>query len=151
MTVVKRPRRSKPIARKKQPPIRVRTPKREKSPSSGIWRLVVVWCVLAAGILGLGWRLYQLQMVQAKDLQKRARQQQTTSIRPYIPRRAIVDGDRNVLATDRLIYTLYVHPKLFGKPPEAVAEELAPLLNRPKAELVAQFKQKESGIRLAVA
>jgi cell division protein FtsI (penicillin-binding protein 3) len=111
--------------------------------------LVVVWCVLAAGILGLGWRLYQLQMVQAKDLQKRARQQQTTSIRPYIPRRAIVDGDRNVLATDRLIYTLYVHPKLFGKPPEAVAEELAPLLNRPKAELVAQFKQKESGIRLA--
>ncbi|MGV2388415.1 MAG UNVERIFIED_CONTAM: hypothetical protein LVR29_09060 [Microcystis novacekii LVE1205-3] len=50
-------------------------------------RLVAVWLVLVMGILGLAWRLYQLQIVQTQELQKRARQQQTTSIRPYIPRR----------------------------------------------------------------
>ncbi len=64
-------------------------------------RLVAVWLVLVMGILGLAWRLYQLQIVQTQELQKRARQQQTTSIRPYIPRRAIVDSNGNVLATDR--------------------------------------------------
>ena len=50
-------------------------------------RLVAVWLILVMGIVGLAWRLYQLQIVQGQELQKRARQQQTTSIRPYIPRR----------------------------------------------------------------
>ena len=94
-------------------------------------RLVAVWLILVMGIVGLAWRLYQLQIVQGQELQKRARKQQTTSIRPYIPRRAIVDSNGNVLATDRLIYTLYVHPKLFAIPPAEVADKLAPLLNIP--------------------
>ncbi|NCR76438.1 MAG: penicillin-binding protein 2 [Microcystis aeruginosa K13-06] len=112
-------------------------------------RLVAVWLILVMGILGLGWRLYQLQIVQAHELQKRARKQQTTSIRPYIPRRAIVDSNGNVLATDRLIYTLYVHPKLFAIPPAEVADKLAPLLNIPTNQLIQRFKEKETGIRLA--
>ncbi|MFM7476450.1 MAG: penicillin-binding protein 2, partial [Microcystis aeruginosa] len=61
-------------------------------------RLMAVWLVLVMGIVGLAWRLYQLQIVQAQELQKRARKHQTTSIRPYIPRRAIVDSNGNVLA-----------------------------------------------------
>ncbi|MFM7717054.1 MAG: penicillin-binding protein 2, partial [Microcystis sp.] len=112
-------------------------------------RLVAVWLILVMGIVGLAWRLYQLQIVQAQELQKRARQQQTTSIRPYIPRRAIVDSNGNVLATDRLIYTLYVHPKLFAIPPAEVADKLAPLLNIPTNQLIQRFKEKETGIRLA--
>jgi cell division protein FtsI (penicillin-binding protein 3) len=149
MTVVKRPRRSRPTRRKADIPVRIGKTNSRKAPSSSPWRLVAVWLVLVMGIFGLGWRLYQLQVVQAEALRKRAKQQQTTSIRPYIPRRAIVDGNRNVLATDRLIYTLYVHPKQFSRSPEEVADQLVPLLNRPKAELLQRFKEKETGIRLA--
>ena len=64
------------------------------------WRLVLVWAVLVAGIMGLGWKLYQLQIVQAKELQRKARSQQAVNLRPYIPRRSIIDSEGNVLATD---------------------------------------------------
>jgi cell division protein FtsI (penicillin-binding protein 3) len=152
MTNVKRPRprRSNSIRIKtaSSPTVRTRK-KRGKAPSLSAWRLVGVWFVLAMGIVGLGWRLYQLQIVQGQALQKKARQQQTTRISPYIPRRSIVDGNHNVLATDRLIYTIYVHPKLFSLSKEAVAAKLAPLLNRPPAELLSKFNQQETGIRLA--
>ncbi len=53
------------------------------------------------------------------------------------------------MATDRLIYTLYVHPKLFAIPPAEVADKLAPLLNIPTNQLIQKFKEKETGIRLA--
>lgn len=142
--------RSNSPPKKTVSPRRLRRRSRRGKPAPlSVWRLVAVWFLLAMGICGLGWRLYQLQVVQAQALYKKARQQQTTSIRPYIPRRTIVDSERNVLATDRLIYSLYVHPKLFSLPKEAVAQELAPLLNRPADELLQKFNQKETGIRLA--
>ncbi|MEG3436982.1 penicillin-binding protein 2 [Pannus brasiliensis CCIBt3594] len=151
MTVVKRPRpsRSNPKKPRTVATARVRPKKRAKVPRVGAGRPIAVWFVLVLGMLGLGWRLYHLQIARGQELQKRARQQQTTSIRPYIPRRAIVDSKGNVLATDRLIYTLYVHPKLFSLPPEEVAEKLAGALDRPKESLLQQFKQKETGVRLA--
>lgn len=101
------------------------------------------------GMAGLGWKLYQLQIVQARTLQKKARLQQTASLRPYIPRRSIVDRQGNVLATDRLAYTLYVHPKLFKRPGEEIAAQLAAILeDRTPADLLQRFRQRETGIRL---
>jgi cell division protein FtsI (penicillin-binding protein 3) len=117
-------------------------------------RLLLVAGVLIAGILSLGWRLYQLQIVQAPTLQKKARQQQTVSLRPYIPRRSVIDSQGNILATDRLLYTLYVHPKLFKRPPEEMAAQLSTILDNwmpgrwsPQV-LLDRFKQKQTGIRL---
>ncbi len=113
------------------------------------WRLLMVWGVMVAGMLGLGWKLYQLQIIQGAELQKRAKQQQTTRLSPYIPRRSIIDSQGNVLATDNLTYTLYVHPKYFKSKTE-VATKLAPILKNINTQaLLEQFQQKDSGIRLA--
>ncbi len=115
-------------------------------------RLLLVWGVLLVGVLGLGWRVYQLQIIQAPKLQEKARQQQMVNLRPYIPRRTIVDSQNNVLATDRLVYSLYAHPKLFKTPKEKIAQKLAPILDRwTSQKLIEKFNQRESGIRIASA
>lgn len=127
----------KPTKVKKQPP---------KLPKG---RLFFVWGVLIAGMLGLGWRLYQLQVVETAQLQKKARQQQTVTLRPYIPRRSIIDSQSNVLATDRIVYTLYAHPKLFSVSKEEVAQKLAPILEINLQELTKLFNQQETGIKVS--
>ncbi len=115
------------------------------------FRLLLVWGVLLAGTLGVGWHLYQLQIQQGPVLLERARQQQMVYLRPFIPRRPVVDRDGNVLAIDRPVYTLYAHPKLFKLSREAIADYLAPILNRPSAELLKQFRARDSGIKVAPA
>ena len=113
------------------------------------WRLIFVWGILLAGATGLAWRLYQLQVVQASELKKRAEQQQIIGLRPYLPRRTIIDSQGNVLATDRLAYTLYVHPKMFKLSQEEIATKLDPILeNRSKKALLDKFKEKNTGIRV---
>ncbi|MGK7931114.1 MAG: peptidoglycan D,D-transpeptidase FtsI family protein [Microcystaceae cyanobacterium] len=114
------------------------------------FRLVAVWLVLAMGILGLGWKAYQLQVVQAEDLKKRARSQQMTILRPFIPRRSIIDSNDNVVAVDRVVYSLFVHPKLFKQSKEEIAAKVAPLLKETTTSaLIERFNQQASGIRIA--
>lgn len=112
-------------------------------------RFVLVWLVLLAGAIGLGVRVYRLQIVTAPELQVKARSQQRVSVDAYIPRRNIVDRRGNVLATDRLVYDLYAHPKLFRESPEAVAEQLSLMLGISVEQLVDRFERQASGIRLA--
>ncbi|MGK7943604.1 MAG: peptidoglycan D,D-transpeptidase FtsI family protein [Microcystaceae cyanobacterium] len=114
------------------------------------FRLILVWAVLAMSVLGLGWKAYQLQVVQAEELKKRARSQQMTTLRPFIPRRTIIDRNDNVVAVDRVVYTLYVHPKLFKQSKEDIAAKVAPLLKEKTASaLIERFNQQASGIRIA--
>ena len=123
-----------------------------KSPNSRLIqsRLLLVWGILTAANFGLAWQLYQLQIVRSPQLEKQARQQQMVQMRPYIPRRSIVDRQKNVIATDRLVYSLYAHPKLFKQPQEEIATKLGKILDGWTAEkLTKEFKKKESGIRLA--
>lgn len=132
------------LSRQKKSRTDQRPPKLPKS------RLLLVWAVLVAASFGLGWRLYQLQLIQGAELQQKARQQQIANVSPYIPRRSIVDRQKNVLATDRLIYNLFVHPKLFSKPPAEIAAQLAKILGDVTPEQLSdRFKQKETGIRLS--
>jgi cell division protein FtsI (penicillin-binding protein 3) len=112
------------------------------------FRLLAVWSFLILGMFGLGWRLYQLQIIQAADLQKKARQQQTVSLRPYIPRRSMIDRQGNVLATDKLTYSLYAHPKYFQKSPEEIAQALAPLLKVNLQTLIEKLNRQGTGILL---
>lgn len=130
-----------------------------------ILRLFLVWGILILGSLGLVCRLYYLQIrdpvviykqaPQGKKLSQIAVDQQTTKLRFYIPRRQIVDRLGNVLATDRITYTLYVHPQLFTRnsvPVTAteIARDLANILqNKTAAELLQIFNQRKWGIRLA--
>lgn len=52
-------------------------------------RLLIVWGVLIIAMVGLGCKLYQLQILDGKKLAQRARNQQMVNLRPYVPRRPI--------------------------------------------------------------
>jgi cell division protein FtsI (penicillin-binding protein 3) len=111
-------------------------------------RLLVVWGVLmgSSGLLMLN--LVRLQVVQAPHLLKQARSQQTSYLRPFIPRRPIVDRNGNILAIDRPVYTLYAHPTHFKEPKASVAAKLSPILGQSIAELNRKFESADTGIRL---
>ena len=112
-------------------------------------RLVLVWLVILSGIIGLGWRLYQLQIKNGSQLEKKARQQQVTNLAPYIPRRSIIDSQNNVVATDKIQYTLYAHPIIFKQDKEVIAQKLAEiLLTQNSAEILAKFNRQSTGILL---
>ncbi|WP_229498144.1 peptidoglycan D,D-transpeptidase FtsI family protein [Nostoc mirabile] len=105
---------------------------------------------MAAG-LGLGVKLYNLQIVKGPKLTEQARNQQMVNLRPFMPRRPVVDRNSNLLAIDRPVYTLYAHPKLFDKSNEEMAGRLTLILAKDTAELVKTFQSKRSGIILAPA
>ncbi|MCC5661389.1 penicillin-binding protein 2 [Nostoc sp. XA010] len=114
-------------------------------------RLFIVWGVLMAVGLGLGLKLYNLQIVKGPKLTEQARNQQMVNLRPFMPRRPVVDRNSNLLAIDRPVYILYAHPKLFNKSNEEIAGRLAPILAKDTAELIKTFQSKRSGIILAPA
>ncbi|PSB23566.1 peptidoglycan D,D-transpeptidase FtsI family protein [Stenomitos frigidus] len=112
------------------------------------FRLLLVWVALVGGCGLLLLNLFRLQIVQAPQLQARAQEQQMVYMRPFIPRRQIIDRTDTVLALDRPVYTLFAHPKLFKESKQAIAEKLAPLLRQAAADLVKKLDQAETGIRL---
>ncbi len=114
-------------------------------------RLFIVWGVLMTAGLGLGVNLYNLQIVRGLKLTQKARNQQMVNLRPFMPRRPVVDRNTNLLAIDRPVYTLYAHPKLFDKSNEEMAERLSSILAKDTTELVKTFQSKKSGIILAPA
>jgi cell division protein FtsI (penicillin-binding protein 3) len=127
-------------------------------------RLLGVWAVLALGTLGLLLRLVWLQILDAPNLQQKAQEQQSITVRPFVPRRPIVDRSNNQVAIDRPSYTIYAHPALFSEilvgkgklktrtqvkiKPERMAQKLAPILKRDPSELAAKFQQRSTGILL---
>jgi cell division protein FtsI (penicillin-binding protein 3) len=101
------------------------------------------------GIGLLSINLFYVQIIQGGVLRGIAKSHQTTYVRPFTPRRDIVDREGNVLALDRPMYTLYAHPKLFKLSKQEVAEKLSSIIiNRSAAELVKQFDQQETGIQV---
>ncbi len=112
------------------------------------FRLLLVWAVMIAGGIGLLVNLYRLQVAQAPILEQQARHQQMVYLRPFVPRRPIVDRNANVLAVDRPVYTLYAHPKLFNKSKQEMAALLSPMLGKKSTELEKLFDKYKSGIRL---
>jgi cell division protein FtsI (penicillin-binding protein 3) len=113
--------------------------------------------VLLLGLLIAGSRLVYLQIYQAPDLQARAQAQQKAYLRPFIPRRSIVDRrsilnqQAELLAVDQPAYTLWAHPlALFKKrTPNEIAEILAPILQKPQDQLLEQLNTgQKTAIRL---
>lgn len=111
-------------------------------------RLFMVWGVLIAACLGLGINLYRLQIVDGAKLTQKARNQQMFSMRPFVPRRQILDRNNRVLGLDLPVYTLYVHPEMFDKkkPRSEIARQLGTILNQDPEELEAKFNKQKSGI-----
>ena len=114
-------------------------------------RLLTVWLVLLGAACFLGANLFRLQIQQGSSLQQLAQQQQMQLLRPFVPRRSIVDRAGNVIAIDRPVFSLFAHPKLFKEPKATIAGKLAPLLNRPAADLLRKFDEAETGVRVEYA
>ncbi len=141
----KQQQRQKQFSRKKK--TNFQSSSRETIP---VVRLLLVWAVLVTGTIALGWKLYQLQVVEGEELKRKARQQQLKPVSLYTPRRAIVDRNNNVLASDRLLFTLYAHPIMFKIPPEemvAKLKEIVPALST--EELLQRFGSQKTGIRIS--
>ncbi len=136
--------KSKPIV--VQPP---QKPTKRSQVKVSASRLIVTWVILVLGQLGLVARLVYLQVLQGPVLREKARQQQLFPLQALIGRRPIVDRSGNVLAMDEPDFTLFAHPYLFNQSGDQVAAQLAPILNRPAADLVKLFQTAESGIPVA--
>jgi cell division protein FtsI (penicillin-binding protein 3) len=121
-------------------------------------RLVAVYLLLCAGLVGLGIRLAWLQLVEAGNLEARARSIQTKSIDPIGERRTIVDRNGTLVALDEERFTLWAHPRYFNfpgdvplkiRPAQDVAAKLATVLAVPQGTLMAAMAGKRSGVKLA--
>ncbi len=118
---------------------------------ASVSRLLIAWGVLMVATILLGINLYRLQIAKGAELQQRAQDQQQILLRPFVPRRPIVDRTGTVLALDRPVYTLFAHPKLFQVSRQAIAEKIAPILNKPVDQLLAKLNEADSGIRVEYA
>ncbi|WP_293076667.1 penicillin-binding protein 2 [Moorena sp. SIO3H5] len=119
-----------------------------KSLGNNRLRLLMIWVIMMAGGSGLLLNLHRLQVSEGSSLEEKARRQQMVYMRPFVPRRPIVDRKGNVLAIDRPVYTLYAHPKLFKKSLQEIAALLAPMIKKTPTDLEEQFGKRKSGIRL---
>ncbi len=125
-----------------------RPPARSQQRPSPKKRLLIVWGLLLLGMLGLSGKLAQLQLVRGGELKALAEEQQKIYSVPRAARRSMIDRTGDVLAVDRVVYTLYVHPLLFKQSSTAVAETLGPLLEQSESALVDQFASQDTGIKL---
>jgi cell division protein FtsI (penicillin-binding protein 3) len=124
-----------------------RPPVPEAKPS--LQRLRLVWMILLGGCTLLGLNLLRLQVLQASDLLTRAKQQQTTLLKPFSPRRPVVDRNGNAIAIDEQVYTVFVHPRYFDRKSNAdVAKLLSPLVNQKPEDLQKKFEESKTGIKL---
>ena len=130
---------------------RLRFNRRPRHSSSPRFRLVTVWAFMVLVMLGLSARLARLQLVMGEQLKAQAQQQRQNL--PQVARasrRPIVDRQGNILAVDRIVYTIYAHPMLFSRSREEMAETLGNLLGQSQDSLLQRFQEQETGIQLAI-
>ena len=121
-------------------------------------RLVAVYAILCAGLVGLAARLAWVQVVQGDQLLNRARAIQTQTIQPLGKRRTIVDRQGRLVALDEERFTLWAHPRYFAfpgddpgtvRPSLDVARKLSAVLAVPMADLMRNLGDRKSGVKLA--
>ena len=121
-------------------------------------RLLAVYLLLAASLIGLSVRLAWLHVKEGDRLQSRARAIQTQQVKPIGRRRPIVDRQGRLVALDEERFTLLAHPRFFNFPgddpqlvrtPTDVAQRLASVLVMPETALVQSMGPLRSGVKLA--
>ena len=106
---------------------------------------------MVLAMVGVSTRLARLQLVMGDQLKTQAQEQrQNLPQVPQASRRPIIDRQGNVLAVDRVVYTIYAHPMLFGRSREEMAQALAGVLGKSSASLLSRFNEQETGIQVAV-
>ncbi|WP_159819497.1 penicillin-binding protein 2 [Cyanobium sp. Copco_Reservoir_LC18] len=121
-------------------------------------RMLTVYVLLCAALVGLAGRLAWLQVVKSPELQARARAIQTHAVTPIGKRRTIVDRMGRLVALDEERFTLWAHPRYFNlpgdepqqiRPPADVVRELSKVLAQPPADLLRTIGSRRSGVKLA--
>ncbi|AFY27280.1 peptidoglycan D,D-transpeptidase FtsI family protein [Cyanobium gracile] len=121
-------------------------------------RMLTVYVLLCAALVGLAGRLAWLQVVKSPELQARARAIQTHAVTPIGKRRTIVDRMGRLVALDEERFTLWAHPRYFNlpgdepqqiRPPADVVRELSKVLAQPPADLLETIGSRRSGVKLA--
>ncbi|MBI4326374.1 MAG: hypothetical protein HY674_14085, partial [Chloroflexi bacterium] len=103
-------------------------------------RLVVLTSLLVLALAGLGYRLYDLQVLRHETLLEAARDNtQRTVLRE--PRRGdILDVRGNLLATSKRVRTVCADPTLIGTNQAAVARAIAPILKMNPSDLAERLR-----------
>ena len=122
-----------------------------------IIRLRLVFSILCLGLFVLIGRMAWLQVIQAPELQARARLRQTKRTKPLGTRRSIVDRKGRLIALDEEMFRVWGHPRYFNFPgdkstlirkPIEVASKLSKLVNKSESELFDLLVNRSSGVRL---
>ncbi len=121
-------------------------------------RFRIVFLILFVGLGSLFLRVGWLQVFQADQLKSKAREVQTEKRRPLGTRRSILDRNGKLIAIDEKRFKLWAHPRYFQFPgdsygtvrkPEEVAKLLSLPLSKSVSELLQEFGNYSSGIKLA--
>jgi len=108
-------------------------------------------------MLSLFGRLIKLQVINASDLQRKARLIQSSKINSLKKRRSIVDRNNRLIAYDKPLYKLWAHPQYFNFPGdsinrvrsiEEVTKKLSSILDINNEILIEKFNNKMIGIKL---
>ena len=110
-------------------------------------RLAVVGIVMGGLALVIGWRLVNLQVINAAQLAKRAERQQERLIPVEGERGAIYDRQGQVLAMNSEMPSLFAVPSAIEEP-RTLGAELAAVLRQPKAELVKRLSTNRAFVWL---
>ncbi|XFA73399.1 penicillin-binding protein 2 [Thermosynechococcaceae cyanobacterium Okahandja] len=112
-------------------------------------RLWLILFFLLSAMAGVAARLVYLQVIESETLTAKARQQQQHYTAPLLARYPITDRRETVVALDRPVFTLFAHPVQFKVKPEAIAQDLAPLLKQSPPQLLAKFGLHPTGVPIA--
>ena len=105
-----------------------------------------VWALVAmAAFLGLGWKLFSIQVLQHEEYRAEASKMQGRRWPMEAPRGNVYDRNGNPLALNLKLYSVAADPALVDDPAE-IATELEPLLRVPKASLSRTLEAKP-GVR----
>lgn len=105
-------------------------------------RLRVVLLVIAVGWAALLYRLTDIQILGSAELRERAQQQHLREVELEARRGRILDRRGRVLAEDRLLHTVGVHPRLVGDRAE-VADLLETLTGEPAGSWLREMERRE--------
>ena len=116
------------------------TGRREMFRRSRVWALIAM-----VAYLGLGWKLFSIQVQQHEEYRGEASSMQGRRWPMEAPRGNIYDRNGNPLALNLKLYSVAADPELVDHPAD-IAAELEPLLRVPEASL-SRTLEGEPGVR----
>jgi cell division protein FtsI (penicillin-binding protein 3) len=106
-------------------------------------RLILVVAGIFVLATGIAARLYDLQVLRCDGLRQRAESQHKRRIEVSATRGAILDRHGRELAVSLATQSLYAHPRHVDDP-ERAADLLAPVVDRPRHELLSLLRSDKS-------